>query len=91
MCACIPQDVRNHQQGFNAVLGRKALETSLLRDGFKSGHLKISHDRKEYWTGLPKNGLLEIIYFYSWSLGNRTIRRCVLVEVGVAFLEEVCH
>ena len=27
----------------------------------------------------------------AWPMGSETIRRCGLVGVGVAFLEEVCH
>jgi hypothetical protein len=27
---------------------------------------------------------------YAWPIGSGTIRRCGLVEVGVALLEEVC-
>jgi hypothetical protein len=28
---------------------------------------------------------------YAWPMGNGTIRRCGLVGIGVALLEETCH
>jgi hypothetical protein len=39
---------------------------------------------------MNRNGLTEFC-LNAWPIGSGTIRKCSLVRVGVALLEEVCH
>ena len=41
--------------------------------------------------GLNRNGPYRLVCLNAWPIKNSTIRRCNLVGVSLAFLEEVCH
>ena len=41
--------------------------------------------------GLSKNDPHRLMCLNIWPIGNSTIRKCGLVRVGVALLEEICY
>ena len=42
-------------------------------------------------SGLNRNGPHRLLYMNVWPKGSGTTRRCGLVEINVALLEEVHH
>ena len=42
-------------------------------------------------AGLNKFSPYRLMCLNAWPTGNGTIRRCGLIGVGVALLEEMCH
>ena len=40
---------------------------------------------------LSRNGQHRLIYLNVWPIGNHIFRRYGLLEIGVVFLEKVCH
>jgi len=42
-------------------------------------------------NGLNRNGSHSLMCLNAWLIGGETIRRCGLIEIGVAFWEEMCH
>jgi hypothetical protein len=54
---------------------------------WKGDNLPIQHI--EWYGGLNKNGPHRLRYLNAWIIRSGTIRRCGIVGVGVALLEEV--
>ena len=59
----------------------------VLRGTHGLGHVKhVEKSLSHLWFGPHR-----LMCLNAWSIGSGTIRRCGLVGVVVALLEEVCH
>ena len=64
------------------------ISSYLLQEGVS---LIIAENTDVWCDGLNRNSLHRVMCLHAWPIGSGTIRKCGLIGVGMALLEEVCH